>query len=141
MPFLNTSKRQECILDTIDAISILQSVIDDHPNHHFIIGGDFNTELCDVSPFDHHWRDLQAKHDLQLCDNLVSGHLDYTYSHDTLNQRKWNDHFLVSKGLIASTSNHQILEVGSNHTRASTIRLFVISDISNENIFHLILTF
>ena len=30
--------------------------------------------------------------------------------------------------------------LSSDHTRASTIRLFVISDISNENMFHLILT-
>ena len=114
MPFFNTSKRQECTLELIDAISMLQSVIDDHPNHKFIIGGDFNTELKNNLPFDSHWEEFIAKNDLELCDRHVTSQIDYTYRHDSLNQSKWNDHFVMSSSLVNASSNHQILEDGAD---------------------------
>ena len=46
------------------------------------------------------------------CDNFISDPNSYTYSHDSLGQRKWNDHFLVSFSLITSTDCHEILDVG-----------------------------
>ena len=114
MPFYNSAKRQECILDTIDAMSMIQSIIEEHPQHNFVIGGDFNTELSDNSPFDPMWREFIAKFDLVLCDQFVTNSVNYTYSHDSLNQTKWNDHFLVSKKISESSTDHIILEDGSN---------------------------
>ena len=32
MPYFNSSKKQESIVETIDAISMMQSIIEDHPN-------------------------------------------------------------------------------------------------------------
>ena len=52
MPFYDTSNREECILETIDAISMMEGIIEDHPHHQIIIGGDLNTELEGNSPFD-----------------------------------------------------------------------------------------
>ena len=102
------------MLDAIDAISLLHSVVEDHPHHKIVIGGDFNTELKNESPFDPLWTEFMAKHDLTLCDNFVNSQINYTYFHETLNQKKWNDHFLVSSSLVSSSSNHQILEDGGN---------------------------
>ena len=70
MPYLNTSKQEECITDTLDAISMLESIATDHPNHHLIVGGDFNTEFNGNSPFDRLWREFVEKHNLRLCDYL-----------------------------------------------------------------------
>ena len=72
MPYFNASKRQECILETINCISFLQSIISDHPNHHFVIGGDFNTEFKSASPFDCHWSDFISQNNMELCDSFVS---------------------------------------------------------------------
>ena len=38
----------------------------------------------------------------------------YTYIHSTLNQRKWNDHFLISASLAPASAQHAILEDGDN---------------------------
>ena len=114
MPYFNASKRQECILETIDCISILQAIISDHPDHHFIIGGDFNTEFKNVSPLDCHWVDFISHNDMKLCDSFVSSPINYTYFHDSLGQMKWNDHFLMSRPLCSSTSGHVIMEAGDN---------------------------
>ena len=114
MPFLNTSKRQESIVETIDCISMLHSILHDHPNHHFVIGGYFNTELKNKSPFDTIWNDFISEHDLQICDHLVDSSVNYTYVHGSLNQRKWNDHFVISKALVTSSRQHKILEEREN---------------------------
>ena len=63
-----------------------------HPLHNIIIGGDFNTELKDESPFDQFWFEIMAKYNLECCDKLIPGTANNTPSHDSLGQRKWNDH-------------------------------------------------
>ena len=64
MPFFDSTKREECMIETIDAISMIENMIDSHPLHAIIIGGDFNSELKDDSPFDSFWNALCAKFDL-----------------------------------------------------------------------------
>ena len=122
MPFFKQSNRDRCIVETIDAISILDNIISDHPLHKIILGGDLNTELTGNSPFDAHWREFSEKHNLVLCDSLVSvsdggvggDSPPYTYIHQTLDQKKWNDHFFISSSIASQTSDHQILDAGDN---------------------------
>ena len=57
MPFFNSRNRDQCLDETTDAISMIELLIDDHPEHKIIIGGD----LKDSSLFDHFWRDLMTK--------------------------------------------------------------------------------
>ena len=115
MPYFNATKREQCMLETVDAISMIESIIADHPLHNFVIGGDFNTEMIGDSPFDPLWTSLIEKHNLNVCDHLASNiGPQYTYVHESLNQRKWNDHFLVSKNLISVCSDHIIIDDGDN---------------------------
>ena len=96
MPFYDAAKRDECIVETLDTISMIEMMIEAHPLHSIIIGGDFNCELNGNSTFDSYWTDLSSKYDLVSCDTFITDPNAYTYSHDTLGQRKWNDHFFVS---------------------------------------------
>ena len=114
MPFFDSSKRQECMAESIEAISMLEEILSDHPLHKVIIGGDYNTEFNNSSPFDSLWSDFMSKYDLVCCDNHIDDQNSYTYSHDSLDQKKWNDHFLVSKSLVPLTDSHSILDVGDN---------------------------
>ena len=117
MPFFDTSKRQECIAESVETIAMLEEILADHPQHKFILGGDFNTEFVNNSPFDQLWREFNQKHDLVCCDSLVSNNNNnnhYTYIHNSLNHRKWNNHFLVSSSILSSTDNHCILDDGDN---------------------------
>ena len=56
-----------------------------------------------------------TKFQLSCCDNFLPS-TTTTYHHQTLNQSKWNDHFLVSRSLKegSSLSSHQVLEDGDN---------------------------
>ena len=40
--FYDLSKRDECIVNTIDTIAMVETKIESHPSHMFIIGGDLN---------------------------------------------------------------------------------------------------
>ena len=115
MPFFDTSKREQCMIETVDALSMIELLIEEHPNHEIVIGGDINTELQDNSPFDPFWKDLMSKNSFVHCDRFVS-HPQYTYRHDSLNQTKFNDHFIVSQALIDEnkTRDHKILDEGDN---------------------------
>ena len=95
---------------------MVETIIEAHPLHNIIIGGDFNTELKGASPFDQLLRDLMGKFDLECSDSLIDGNNCYTYHHESLGHQKWNDHFLISQKLIcgSKTSNHQILDEGDN---------------------------
>ena len=116
MPFYDSSKREECMIDTIDTITMVETMIEYHPLHSIIIGGDFNSELIGDSPFDSLWNDVIAKFDLVICDDFIpnTSSNTYTYSHDSLGQRKWNDHFLISRRLANLTKDHYILNEGEN---------------------------
>ena len=115
MPFYNSSRREQCMTETIDAISMIELLIDDYPQHKVVIGGDLNTELKGNSPFDALWTDLMTKNRFTYCDQYVSS-LNYTYRHDTLNQTKFNDHFIVSRDILERdiTHSHVILDEGEN---------------------------
>ena len=99
----------------MDALSMIDLIIDEHPQHKVIIGGDLNTELKGDSPFDALWQELMIKNHFACCDHLVSSP-SYTYRHDSLNQTKFNDHFIVSQDLLEHgiTSDHKILDEGEN---------------------------
>ena len=121
MPFYNSSKRDIVLSETLDAISMLEEVIADHPLHSFVIGGDFNTEFSNTSPLDGLWRDCISRHGLICCDQFVRSSSSssntqkkYTYFHQSLNQTKWNDHFFISSCLVDASSQHHILEDGGN---------------------------
>ena len=115
MPFYNSSRREQCMAETIDAISMIELLIDDHPQHKVVIGGDLNTELKGNSPFDALWKDHMTKNRSTYCDQYVSSP-NYTYRHDSLNQTKFNDHFIVSQDILdrGVTHNHIILDEGEN---------------------------
>ena len=72
------------------------------------------SELKNDSSFDPLWRDFIRENSLDLCDQFVSSPINYTYCHVSLGQQKWNDHFLLSRNLVNDTSNHVILEDGSD---------------------------
>ena len=52
MPFLDSRKREGCRTETVETVSMIENIIDDHPNHLFVIGGDLNCEFSGSSPFD-----------------------------------------------------------------------------------------
>ena len=130
MPFYDASRRQECVAETVDALSMIEEIINDHPHHKVIIGGDINTELNNSSPFDPIWANFMSKYDIKCCDSLVTGDTNYTYSHDSLNQRKWNDHFLLSSSIVPLTDNHAILDTGDNTSDHLPIMFRLSCDLS-----------
>ena len=115
MPYFKAEKRVECMQETLDALSMVEIIIDDHPQHLFVIGGDLNTELRDESPFDQHWKNLMTKNGLAYCDEFITSPR-YTYNHEALGQRKFNDHFVISKVLLDQqlSHGHKILDEGDN---------------------------
>ena len=115
MPYLNSSRRAECMTETTDVLSMVETIIEAHPQHEIIIGGDMNCEFKQRSPFEPLWTNLSNKFELTLCDSFLPPS-SFTYFHESLDQRKWNDHFFVSKSLIQDDvfSNHQIMDDGDN---------------------------
>ena len=113
MPFFDSSRRQECMAESVETISMLEEIISDFPLHQIIIGGDFNTEFKNDSPFDPLWHEFATKYDLVCCDDFVQNN-NYTYIHNSLNHKKWNDHFLVSSSIVPNTESHFIMDVGDN---------------------------
>lgn len=119
MPFYDTrnrDSRETCMLETIDTLSMVKNILDDFPNHHVIIGGDLNTELKGASPFDPLWEDLMQRKNLKCSDESTQNKntIDYTYHHETLNHKKWNDHFIVDSEFLAAMQNQRILDEGDN---------------------------
>ena len=52
MPFFDTNNRTICLAETSETVSMIELIINDHPQHHVVIGGDLNCELNGNSPFD-----------------------------------------------------------------------------------------
>ena len=115
MPFLDTRNRTASILETIDAISMIDLIIHDHPLHLVVIGGDINSQLTDSSPFDPLWREFSTKNQLAYCSQFLPAS-SYTFHQESLGHKKLLDHFIVSKRLISEgrVGNHRILEDGDN---------------------------
>ena len=93
---------------------MIESIIDDHPNHLFVIG-DLNCELNGNSPFDENWDNFASRKRLANCSHLFSSP-GYTYHHESLGQKKFNNHFIVSQELLDSAicSSHRVIEDGQN---------------------------
>ena len=137
MPFFDASKRQECMAEASDTVSMLEEIISDHPLHKVIIGGDYNSELNGSSPFDPLWDEFMNKYDLICCDQFVNNNnnnnnKNFTYFHESLNQKKWSDHFLVSTSFAQSTANHEIIDVGDNTSNHLPIKFQLSCKISAE---------
>ena len=115
MPFFNASSRDQSMSEAIDAISVIELLIEEHQNHEIIIGGDLNTKLKGESAFDPLWFELMDKNSFAYCDRFISSP-QHTYNHESLSQKKFLDHFVVSESLISQNLifDHQILEDGDN---------------------------
>ena len=115
MPFYNSNNRSQCMTETLDALTMLENIINHHPNHHVIIGGDINSELKDNSPFDPMWTNFMSDHQLICCDASFPPS-SVTYHHISLGHKKWNDHFIVSQSLVDESrlANFAILQDGDN---------------------------
>jgi hypothetical protein len=116
LPFLDSSKREKSLQEYTEALSMVESILDDFPLHRIIIGGDFNTELKGRSPYDALLFDLMHKYKLSSCDSITNGvnGVQYTYRHNSLDHTKWNDHFMVSSTLLGSIKDSKILDDGDN---------------------------
>ena len=42
--FFDSARRAQCMAETVDALTMLETVIEQFPNHSIILGGDLNTE-------------------------------------------------------------------------------------------------
>ena len=121
--------------ETMDVTSMLELMLLDHPDHDIVIGGDLNTELKGESPFDNHWDGLCSKYSLAYCDSLASS-INYTYRHETLNQCKFNDHFILSRDLLddGSIYNHYVRDDGHNPSDHLPLLLEISTSFSSTNI-------
>ena len=115
MPFLDSRKPDICRAETFETLTMIETIVHDHPHHLFVIGGDLNCELTGNSPFDTLWNDFAESNRFTYCKQLFSSP-GFTYHHESLGQKKFNDHFLVSKEIYDSgiCSKHTILEDGDN---------------------------
>ena len=115
MPFYDSSNREKCMSETVETIAMIETILDEHPTHLVCIGGDFNTELKGNSPFDPMWSELMLKYSFACCDRFQSP-AAFTYHHETLGHKKFNDHFIVSKSVLEGNIaiDHNILDDGDN---------------------------
>ena len=129
MPFFDSSNRMKCKSETIDALSMIDSIVHDHPDHLFVIGGDMNTELNGTSSFDAMWDEFARKNSLAYCSHFFSVP-GYTYHHESLGQTKLNDHFIVSKSILDNQlcSNYQTLENGDNPSDHLPIMMSLLTE-------------
>ena len=95
MPFFDTNNRDECIAETQDTLSMIEDLIENHPNHLVIIGGDLNTKVKDESALDNLWNDMVLKNRLAYCSHLFDSPGD-TFFQNSLSHKKHLDQKLVS---------------------------------------------
>ena len=134
MPFLSSRNRARSITETYETIATIETIINDHPQHTFVIGGDLNTELSGSSPFDTLWNNFAVKYQFAYCSNL-HGPPGYTYHHATLGQRKLNDHFLVSQKILneGKCKDHKILDDGENPSDHLPITMSMIVEVQRND--------
>ena len=113
MPFLDSSNRTTCIAEYTDAVSMIETILTDHP-HLFVLGGDLNCELTGDSPFDDIWKEFVLNNRFAYCS--IASPPGYTYHHAKLGHKKMNDHFLASHELISDGNcvGWTILDEGEN---------------------------
>ena len=114
MPFLDSSNRTTCIAEYTDAVSMIETILTDHPHHLFVLGGDLNCELTGDSPFDDIWKEFVLNNRFAYCS--IASPPGYTYHHAKLGHKKMNDHFLASHELISDGNcvGWTILDEGEN---------------------------
>ena len=140
-PFYDTNNRATYMAEYTDTISMIEIIINDHPHHLFIVGGDLNCELNGGSPFDRLWAEFSSKNRFAYCNHLFSSP-GYTYHHLSLGHKKMNDHFFVSQELIDHNQCHgfKILDEGQNPSDHLPITMKVLVEIqatqSKENSIH-----
>ena len=129
MPFFDAANRAKCMSETIDAISMVENIIENHPDHKVILGGDFNTEFKGESPFDPLWNEFVSKFRLTCCDGQFPSDT-FTYRHKTLNQQKWNDHFFVSDSILndSALNGFGSLDEGDNQSDHLPILMNLVAD-------------
>ena len=136
MPFYDSSHREQCLLETIDAIAMLEGILSEHPQHKIVIGGDLNCELRGDSPFDTYWQAFMRKYDLISCDSLFTNNNNgegiFTYHHVALGHKKWSDHFIVSSSLAPLTKEHKTLDDGENLSDHLPITMSLTVDCSEQ---------
>ena len=135
MPFYDSSNRAACLVETIDTLSMLDLIINDHPQHQVVLGGDLNTELKGDSPFDPLWTEFVSKNGLAYCNEFLPPS-SYTYHHVSLGHKKLNDHFIVSRGLLEDRTchGHKILQDGDNPSDHLPISMKMKIKFKNQNI-------
>ena len=79
-----------------------------------VILGDFNFECCSHSFGYSALLPLAQDHCLELCHDVSSGSVDYTYAHVSLNQKSLIDHVFIHKDCKRLISNYVIVEDGTN---------------------------
>ena len=86
------------------------------------------------SPFDALWQDVINKFRLKCCDEFFPQN-SYTYHHESLNQTKWNDHFLVSQSLIEkkSINDFEILDKGDNVSDHLPVVMRLSTEVQNRD--------
>ena len=60
---------------------------------------------------------------MTCCEEFINNNNNFTYIHDSLNEKKWLDHFLVSSPIASSTNGHEIIDVGDNTSDHLPIKL------------------
>ena len=109
-----TDNDGECRL--IDLLTEIQdeveSAIQSINNPVLILGGDFNLNFESRSRAAILLNKMKEHWSLNLCNNLLKGNLDYTYYHETLQQRSMIDYFLIPASCWLSS--YQVLDLAFN---------------------------
>ena len=64
-----------------------------------------------------------TKQNLVRCDQFVNNNGVYTYFHESLNLKRWIDHFLISSSIAPMKRYHEIIDVGDNPSGHLPIKL------------------
>jgi hypothetical protein len=100
-------------------------ILEDHVGYDIVLGGDMNTNLYDVSPGTNLIRKFICDFRLTICNDVFPTNSDYTYHHDSLNNKSYVDYFIVSSSLCSHIVNHSVLDEELNFSDHLPISLNV----------------
>src|SRR6266496_698092 len=86
------------------------SIIELHPNHDVIMGGDFNMDLREATALTNQVHVFRKKYKLNLCYDVIKTNCEYTFFRDSLGQRTMIDFFLCSNSLKSKLHSHAMLD-------------------------------
>ena len=114
LPCVSTSSDYVVVVSNITAH--LEAILDDYPEAEHIIAGDFNFYFdASISNVGFNlMKDIISDYNLLCCDCKVSNNISYTYVHESLNQRSWLDHFIVSNNLFKHINTCDIIDSSEN---------------------------